>query len=319
MGIFCILMNTAIAQSSELLVQGASPDIYLEHTVAPKENWYSIGRIYNISPKELAPYNRLTMDKPLSIGQHLKVPLTAGNFSQNGSKAGDELFVPVYHVLQEKEWMFRVSSNYNKVPVENLETWNSINRDQVKTGMKLIVGYLKVKSESTLAARGSSNMKVSQVTSVVATTNKTAAVEQPVVVKKTEQPPVIAKKEPVAVTEGKPEPVVNNSPRVVSNTDGGYFKSLFSQTGQSSSGDAGIFKSSSGWQDGKYYALMNNVPVGSVIKISGNESGKSIYAKVLGQLTDMKENNGLVVRLSDAAAAALEAQDANKLSVQVIY
>lgn len=42
---------SASAQTTPLLVQldnSSSP--YLIHTVGPKENYYSIGRIYNISP-----------------------------------------------------------------------------------------------------------------------------------------------------------------------------------------------------------------------------------------------------------------------------
>ena len=66
------LVQLSRAQVSDLQVQGISPHLYLLHTVQPKENWYSIGRIYNVSPKQLAPYNALSMDKALSVGQTLK-------------------------------------------------------------------------------------------------------------------------------------------------------------------------------------------------------------------------------------------------------
>ena len=136
-------------------MQGVSPNLYVTHTVQAKENWYSVGRIYNISPKQLAPYNHLSLDKALAIGQALKVPLTAENFSQDGHKEADEVFVPVHHTIQEKEWLYRVSVNYNKVPVESLEKWNNINKDQAKAGVVLIVGYLKVKTgQSALASKG---------------------------------------------------------------------------------------------------------------------------------------------------------------------
>ncbi len=57
------------AQNKILYIQGASPFLYLTHTVSPKENFYSIGRMYNISPKEIAPLNNLEIDKGLSLGQ----------------------------------------------------------------------------------------------------------------------------------------------------------------------------------------------------------------------------------------------------------
>src|SRR5258705_9285064 len=103
-----VLAQLGFAQGNDLQVQGSSPNLYLMHTVQAKESWYSIGRIYNISPKQLAPYNSLSLDKALAIGQTLKVPLTAENFSQDGSKAADEVFVPIHHTIQEKEWLYRV-------------------------------------------------------------------------------------------------------------------------------------------------------------------------------------------------------------------
>ena len=67
-----------------------------------------------------------------------------------------------------------------------------------------------------------------------------------------------------------------------------------------------------GWKDGKYYALMNNVPVGTIVKLSFSSTNKSIYAKVLGQLPEMKESVGLAIRISDAAASERIAEALDK-------
>jgi len=142
-----VLIATCISSylfaQSDMLVQGTTPDLYLIHTVSPKENWYSLARMYNGTPKDLATYNALSLDKPLNIGQTVKIPLRITNFSQNNRKAADEVFVPVYHIIQDKEWMYRISVNYNKVPIENLEKWNGVTNDEAKAGTKLIDGYLK--------------------------------------------------------------------------------------------------------------------------------------------------------------------------------
>ena len=84
------------------------------------------------------------------------------------------------------------------------------------------------------------------------------------------------------------------------------------------SGNAGIFKSTSGWSDGKFYALVNNIPVGTIIRVNNPVSGKAIFAKVLGNLPDMKESMGLIARLSDAAAAELDASG-SRFSVELRY
>jgi LysM repeat protein len=126
--VFCcvMLMQRGNAQGGDFQVMGVSPNLYVVHTVQPKETWYSVARLYNVNPKQLPSYNALSMDKALAIGQVVKIPLTTENFSQDGNKAADEALVPVRHTLQEKEWLYRVSMNYNKVPIENLEKWNNM-------------------------------------------------------------------------------------------------------------------------------------------------------------------------------------------------
>ncbi len=327
-----IITNVVTAQSGNLIVTGVSPDLYLVHTVAPKENWYSVGRLYNISPKEIAPFNSLTLDKALSIGQQIKVPLTTANFSQNGIKGGDETSIPVYHIVQDKEWMYRISTNYNKVPVENLEKWNNINKDQAKAGMKLIIGYLKVKiDQSALASKGVAIVKTASAPDKTPPPVTNASTTPPITT-----PPVTTipekKNDPVVKQESKEEKqlppveeaVVNHpASRPVANNNNtssgaGYFKSLFEGSGKSVSGPAGVFKSTSGWQDGKYYALINNVAVGTIVKVSNPVNNKSVFAKVLGQLPEMKESVGLTARVSDAAASEL-GTTATRFSVEVKY
>src|SRR5579872_4462155 len=103
-GLFFI--KVAQSQSNELIVFVQTGKLYLEHTVVAKENWYSVGRLYNVSPKELAPFNHLALTQPLAIGQVLQIPLTIANFSQNSLKTPAETLIPVYYISQEKEWMY---------------------------------------------------------------------------------------------------------------------------------------------------------------------------------------------------------------------
>ena len=381
--IVLFVLMAGVVSAQQLKVQGTSPSLYLTHTVAAKENWYSIGRLYNISPKKIAPLNNSSMDKPLSIGQSLKIPLTT-NVSVDGTKAADEVFVPLYYTIQDKEWLYRISQNHNKVPVANLEKWNNITNDQVKPGMNIIVGYLKVKQgQSALAASGSKKIvavtaappvakaetpaTTPATTTPAVTTPKetntgtakadeakatTTPVEKPATTV-TEKPATTVTEKPVEKPVEKPaeKPVtttpaantstntpatttpavntsapVNNTPAAGPITPtgsnashkGGYFRSQFAETGKTTTGNAGIFRSTSGWKDGKYYALMNNVPTGTIVKITFSSTQKSVYAKVLGQLPEMKESIGLAVRLSDAAASELGAEN-GKFYVDVKY
>jgi LysM repeat protein len=328
--VFCILVKNVAAQTEELMIQGTTPNLYLTHTVAPKENWYSIGRLYNANPKEIAPYNGMGIDKPLNIGQQIKIALHPANFSQNDVKAADEVFVPVYHVIQDKEWMYRVSVNYNKVPVQRLEKWNGITNDQAKAGTKLIVGFLKVKkNQSALASSASTPAKTNTAVQNSSVIVKAEPQEMEPAEKKTdpivkhEDKAVVRQSMPVdekKVVEEKVAPIVNrpiNTSNVPASA-GGFFRSIYEGNGKSASGIAGIFKSTSGWQDAKYYALMGNVPVGTILRVTNPSTGKIVYAKVLGELPDMKESIGLTIRISDAAASELGVAD-GKFNVVVSY
>lgn len=313
--LFVFITYSAIAQSG-LNIQGVSPDLHLSHTISTKDTWYSIGRLYNINPKEAATYNGTTIDKPLTIGQRVKIPLTGANFSQNGSRSSDEVFVPLYHTVQPKEWMYRISVNHNKVPIETLEKWNNISRDNATAGTRLIVGYLKVKQGQSALSNGVAN------NSVVSSTPPATASKKEEIVKKAE--PVkneesIKKPEvPVVTTVSKKEEVAESKTNTNVNFKGGYFKTQYDAIGKTASGVSGIFKSTSGWNDGKYYALMNDVPVGTIVRVNFPSTNKIIYAKVLGTLPDMKESSGLTIRISDAAATELGAGN-SKFSVDVKY
>jgi hypothetical protein len=87
----------------------------------------------------------------------------------------------------------------------------------------------------------------------------------------------------------------------------GYFASLFSSqkkaaTFQTLNGTAAVFKSVSGWQDNKFYILTNELPVGTIVRITTSDF-KSICAKVINALPEV--GNAIQYRLNDAAAAIL--------------
>lgn len=297
------------AQEAPLMITGTGDNLYLTHTAAAKENFYSIGRLYNISPKEIAPYNNLSMDKGLSIGQTIKIPLKAMNFSQTGTAAADEVVVPVYHAVQPKETLFQLSTHYNKVPVASIKSWNNLSGDAVNPGQNVIVGYLKVKKS--LSALAQSGTAPAPVASAPVAATKPAVVKADPPAKKPDTKPVIKEATdeelPVAQKEVK-----KATPVAVVSTDaadfkGGIFRTQYSNTGKDESGTAGIFKSTSGWEDGKYYCLHNTASQGTILKITNTATGKSIYAKVLDGIPDLKQNNSLVLRLSNAGADAIGA------------
>ncbi|UEG51241.1 LysM peptidoglycan-binding domain-containing protein [Ferruginibacter lapsinanis] len=286
----------------------------ITHTVGPKESLTSIGRLYNINGRELAKYNNIDYEKGLSLGQVLKIPASATTTKpvvappvvkkepvvtkpvvKNNEVAG----TPIYHTVAKKETLYGISTMYGKVPIADIKKWNNLTADGLNEGMQLIVGY---------------------------TTKTTTPVVKNVV---KEAPPAVKEEVKVVKEVKRPDPVVkeDNTPPPAANTgknlNGGFFKSLYmTQTRNANvsteSGVAGVFKSTSGWEDGKYYCLHNDANAGTIVKISNPATGKSIYAKVLDVIPDIKQNTGLLLRISNAAAEELGVSDA-KFDCSVSY
>ena len=320
LSVFIVILFTGIAliaQENTLVIEGSTPKLFISHKVTSKENFYSIGRLYNVPPKDLAAYNNLQFENGLNVGESIKIPLTENNFLQAEAARSSEVLIPVYHTVQAKEGLYRVSLNYNKVPIPSLKKWNHIQSDAVSIGSPIIVGYLKVtKGESPLAGKGINNG------SNVAAADKPAAKTEPV------KPEVIPEKLPpsgnqdvnkqekkdVQETDEHKVTVTTVHTKSSINFSGGYFKKLYNDQAEnkapvSENGSAGIFKSTSGWQDGKYYCFNNDVPPGTIIKVTVNSTGKSVYAKVLDAIPDIKQNSDLTLILSNAAAEELGAPE----------
>lgn len=310
---FLLLPFFAKAQDA-LFVQGTSGNLYLTHTAAPKESFYSIGRLFNISPKEIAPYNKLILENGLTIGQTLKIPLKPVNFAQTNSAEKDEVAVPLYHKVEAAETLFQLSNNYNKVSVASLKAWNKLKTDAVSPGQFIIIGYLKVKKELSAFAQQATKIPVENrepvIVKEVTTTIAVPVAETP----KTKKEEIVKKKSEIIEETKKIEvekPVKPSNTNLAVDVKTGVFKSSFLDSGNEEKGTAGVFKSTSGWEDGKYYCLQNNASQGSIVKITNVATGKSIYAKVLDVMPDLKQNDNLAIRISNAAADALGAGSAN--------
>ena len=296
---------------NELLIQNNEKGLFLGHTVSAKENFYSIGRLYNISPKDIAAFNDLDMTHGLAIGQSLKIPLNSTNFSQATSNGK-----PVYYVVGPKEGLYRVSLKNNNVLMADLRKWNHLTKDNISTGQKLIVGYL-VSTEANNIVQN----HVEEKKAPVEESKKDVAVQKQETVQETKEEP---KKQ---VEEKKPESPIKTVSNQTAVTDGsgGYFRSQFDRQIKvqpikaDQTANAGIFKTASGWQDAKYYALIDNVEPGTIVKIVNPSNNKAVYAKVLGEMSGIRQNQGYDIRMSNAAANALEVSDTEKFVVRVNY
>lgn len=305
----------AQAQQAKIKLMGAMPNVYVVHTVSPGETLSAIGKMYNQTVGNIMRFNSMNAQSQLSIGEAINVPLAASSFLQTAPTSGTALV----HTVKPGESLYRISVTYNKVPVAALQQWNALTGNNISVGQDVIVGYLNTVVKNATA------------TTTVPSTPTTKPADAPVepVVKPTAPvvvPPVTTTTKPVEepvkttvpVADKKPESKPSVVPPPVNVVDipaetkpysgAGFFANQFGKdvAGRDATnvtGSCGSFKSVSGWNDGKFYALMNETPPGSIVKISYN--GKFVFAKVLWNMKDMKENDGLQFRVSNAAAAAL--------------
>ena len=302
---FCFTVGSLLAQPAELIIKTDDSKPYLEHKVASKESFFSIGRLYNAHPRHIAAFNGIDMAKGLKLGQRVKIPLTDTNFTQEKGEG-----VPVYYVTKNKEELKNISEKNGMVNVEKLKNWNAINGNEAAKGKNVIIGFLITNEMKSMA--------------VTIPDGNPADTKKESELKKTE-PDVI--KEPIVVKEEpqKVEPMLVNQDGRIVNTGSGYFKNDFDRQVRRSAltkemtVTSGIFKTTSGWQDAKYYLLIDKVEPGTIVRITNPANNKIVYAKVLYGMEGIRQNQGLDIRISNAAASALEITDIEKFIVKVNY
>lgn len=380
-----------ITTGQNLSVEGTAPDLYVTHKVAPKENFYSIARLYNQPPKSIASYNEIAMEKGLTIGQPLKIPVNSQNFDSSGSSKAGETLSPLTHIVAKSETIFKISRDLN-VNAQSIRKWNNLSSDNIAPGTPLIIGYLKSNNSQSTASTDKNNTSrvinnrepaqagleatdtkqsaaeakndkshvsgdsarfrgnkenTSLTRSQEASDKSINATQKPspnlsstmggkdtaitVLTEESKQPgntrvaPVneeLQKEQETSSLQNDQNKIADNGTNKTDTSIPGTFEDLYALQASKKSrekkwGQAATFKSTSGWQDKKYYVLINGVTPGTILKISSSDN-KVIYAKVLGSMPEMKENNGLLLRISNAAASNLGIIDP-KFPVQITY
>lgn len=319
--VFFVMMISfsATAQNKEVL-----------HAVKSGETLSMLAKRYHTTVGDIMRANDMNSKSILKIGKKIKIPTASSASAQkeeakkipeksSSTKQTTQLKKDIdatIHVVEEKETLYSISKKYN-VTVAQLIQWNDLHNDNIHPGQKLVI--------------------IPETKEQVA--NNTAVAADKIVEKKTtpqvQQPSVVTENKPVekqvtSETETNKSPEKNvlqasnaNNPQenksaVNPKNAGteGYFAAMYQDGKNELSGEAATLKTASGWLDKKYYVLINNIDAGTIVRINANN--KSVFAKVLGPLPDVKEDNGLLLRICNAAATELGAAD-SKFAVTVNY
>jgi len=295
------------------------------HVIKHGETLSGLAHQYHTTVGDIMRLNGMNSKSVLRIGEKVKIPvkgdkvsaansankITASQATQNLQPQNNTQ--PIMHVVGPKETLYAISRKY-KVTVAQIQEWNHLTTTNIHEGQRLSIGATATTPIATNTS-GVTNEPVNTVNSAnslptqtkpaqVATSANTNNVSTP----STQNVSNNAINSAASTTSQKE--VTNVSNTSVSADDvpvTGFFTEYYKQSGQSIAGNASVFKTASGWMDKKYYVLINNIPEGTIVKIESNQ--KVVYAKVLGALPNIKEDNGLLLRLSNAAASVLGMAD----------
>ena len=292
---------------------------YITHTLKQGESLSALAEQCHTNVGDIMRLNGMHADTKLVYGSKIKIPSAQKTVVKSSQVSANAPATPpaatsgeITHVVAKGETLYSISKKFN-VSVDQLKAWNNLPDESAKIGTLLIVN----------------EQGVDKLTSKPAQKQKTTAAPQ------TQKETVAAPQTKEPLIENKPD---NNKPaangyvtdniqpamQTVNNlsapaaenastyTGEGFFAPQFvskkRKDTQNVSGICKTFKTASGWVDGKYYILANDIEPGTIVKITA-DNGNSVYAKVLWNMGDMKENAGINFRISNATATALHEND----------
>lgn len=305
------------------------------HAIKQGETLSALAIKYATTVGNIMRLNRMNTKSQLTIGQIIKIPtITKPAATTRIDVPKKQVITPVVptilkpetsvtitditYVVVKGQSLYGIAKKFNTTEVQ-IRTWNNLADNIIKIGQLLIVGKEPIEKSTipiitkpevikTIIDKPTADIKaVQQAEELTVLSAGSAKVTKP----ETTTLPII--KEVI-----KAEPVQVPTSTKYMETEG-YFASYFNgkeNTTNTITGSAAVFKTTSGWTDKKYYVLINDVNQGSIVRLTVNN--KSVCAKVLGPLPVIKEDNGLLLRLSNSAAAMLGIEDM-KFDVAVSY
>lgn len=322
------------------------------HTVEKGETLYSISRQYGIKPAELASYNEAIGDKlTIKIGQKLKVPSTASAPDKEETpqqvtvkpapKPAATTPAPAqkvvskpeaepasastssldnYHIVKKGETFYSISRQYN-VARTDLQMWNDLDDMNIKIGQKLLVKKDAPTAKETPAA-------ASAVTAQNTVPKKEGYNPPPVVVESnvsTAGGDVTASSSSVGLASTKTVKSWKNEsasermeayrPKATFDPANEY-ESLYYQnvySGLTKKSETGVAKLMTD-NNTSHVVYYNSASVGTIMKITNTDNGKTTYALVIGKVPPA-ENNTYLVKMSEKVARNLSIKDYNSVEV----
>lgn len=274
-------------------VENQNGKMIILHKLDPKDNYYSIGRRYNVKPKDIIDYNN---NAKMQVGAIIKVPTdrpfasnsapirtpVAGNQSRQATEIGNQVTntaapvnnnQPEYtqYKVSAGETLYAISKRF-QVKVDDIISWNNLKSNSLSAGQ-----ILRIKREETQPA-------LAPVITAPAESIMTAA------------PDHSLKRDSTRTVE----PDSANSRRLPNNRYG--------LTERNEKGTA-VWIDDPNLDPKKKYVLHRTAPVGTIIKITNPMTNRTTFAKVVGSFTENETNKDAVIVMTKDVAESLGAID----------
>jgi LysM repeat protein len=282
-----LLFTGISAYSQDMLARVIKDTAYIQVSIKGFHSWASLSQLWKLPESEIRSANPQIEPGMYAGFRDISVPI-----SDIISTVNCKDCKPVYHRVNTSEGLYRIGVWYGKTSVGKLKELNNLRSDALKPGQQLLVGYVNLPLPDLVGKEFESLVATPDTTGIFGVNRNLSAVELVSLKKDTVVNPInIVEPEHVLVYSGL-----------------GLFEPEYEipkNSGVKKTGKAAIFKSESGWTDGRFYLLNNQLKTGSVVKVLNPENGVFLFAKVVGPLPDIKQNIGLQYRISNAAAAML--------------
>jgi len=285
-------VQTYAATIDSVGVENNNGNQVILHKVAPKESYYSIGRLYNVAPKEIISFNN---NISLNIGTLIKVPTQrpfaiAGARNNNSAKAeaipAGEL---VEYKVGPKESLFAISRKFGTT-VDNIKLLNNLTSNNLSIGQVLKIkqgqatAVTKTDVGQTLPVHEQTKLKVE--TAAQTHTTSPAGANTPT--------------EPVEASTGEaPKPVIEKP------------KNRAGRLGVSEINEKGIAVSfdDESLDNSKMLALHKTAPIGTIVRVTNPMTDRVTFVKVVGKFTENETTKDAIIVLTKATADQLGALD----------
>ncbi len=314
------------------LVEGKS---FILYKVSAGETAYAVSRKYGIAFAELSVSNPHTDLETIKMGQEILVPekfstenISYQNF-QNETTAPSEISeLDFYHTVLRGETVYAISKKYNVELSALLNVNPLIGTDYtVKEGQ--LIKILTPRKQELLSIE-TKNVSVEK-----ENVEQDIVLEGPILIAEPNNTETIKiKTYELEQSAGNQDTKADTLARDINSTL--LVESLTSATktfaqlyADYAYLDMSIVseKGAATWIEGanqnpistdNFYALHNNAPIGSIIKVRNMMNNRIIYAKVIGTLTESEVNEKVVIKLSSGASETLNVLD-KRFASEITY